>query len=39
MRTTVNSKVIVLQVLFAQVIIKHLKMKASINLKSLTELP
>ena len=39
MRTAANSKVIVLQILFAQVIIKHLKMKASIILKSLTELP
>ena len=38
MRSTVNFKVRILQIFFAQVINKHLRLNASINLQSLIEL-
>ena len=39
MRSAANFKVRTLQVLFAQVINKHLRMNTSINLESLAEMP
>ena len=39
MRSTVNFKVRILRILFAQVIDKHLRLNDSTNLQSLTELP
>ena len=39
MKSTVNFKAETLLVLYGQVINKHLRMKTSINLESLTEIP